>query len=323
MALTKRARASTKTRPSRTLEESELPIPQLRVTGMPQPGDRFATFKILYVTAVKAILPVYGISVSPHSTQPSTAYVRCNRNHQNYKNPASGACRFILCVKKDGATGEWVVQSTGSYLQHNHGAAPELLADPSWLPTIVNEDARAALGLPPGKRARGKAAQQQTKEHKRKKKKQEPGAKDHFATPAPFTPSSLKPTLSPPLYAAPYPPQPLRFSQPASSHASMPSSVCRPSSFSSPSTVPPFSTSALAGLSAFLASIHASLSALAATFLAAGVDGPDAVAALSLMEPESLSKLLQLVSKGCGSGRAISALQAKLLAKGMRADGGG
>ncbi|GAA5910360.1 hypothetical protein JCM6882_003261 [Rhodosporidiobolus microsporus] len=89
-----------------------------------------------------------------------------------------------------------------------------------------------------------------------------------------------------------------------------------------PAVAPSSSPLSPADLSAFLASIHPSLSALAPTFPAAGVDTLDALVSLSLMEAEPLRSFLDLASTRCGGGSGISALQAKLLLKGLRAGGG-
>ncbi|GAA5837002.1 hypothetical protein JCM11251_004470 [Rhodosporidiobolus azoricus] len=150
-------------------------IPQLVVPGMPKPGDRFKTLKDLYLTAVKAQISVYGISVRVTNVKGLRASLLCNRNHHNYKDAPGGACKYVLAVRKDVSTNNYTVQAKSSYLQHNHDIAPERLANPSWLPKLVNEDARAALGLPPGKRGREKAARANEEKHMPKKRKAEIG----------------------------------------------------------------------------------------------------------------------------------------------------
>ncbi|GAA6034197.1 hypothetical protein JCM8097_003775 [Rhodosporidiobolus ruineniae] len=114
------------------------------IPNLPAPSDTFDSLKALYLAYVKALVPSMGISVQLGKQTPTTATVKCNRNHIGRYNPH---CPYELTAYVDDQTGRWQVDEAASSMEHNHGPAKQILADPKWRPMIRNADARTALGL--------------------------------------------------------------------------------------------------------------------------------------------------------------------------------
>ncbi|GAA5933178.1 hypothetical protein JCM3775_002555 [Rhodotorula graminis] len=127
-------------------------VPQLPMPKLPAVGDTFASPEAFEVACVLAVIRVYGYSVSKRSPTDNYCRVQCN-----YRTTKPGPCPFELIARKNLDTGLWVVCNSARPRIHNHGRNPRLARDSMWLPTVVCETARAALGLAPGKRARDKA----------------------------------------------------------------------------------------------------------------------------------------------------------------------
>ncbi|GAA6034282.1 hypothetical protein JCM8097_003823 [Rhodosporidiobolus ruineniae] len=346
---------------------------------MPQPGDRFASFNAAYTAAVQALVPVYGYAVQRYSVQDSGGYLRCNHNY----NQQSGRCPFQLAVRLDSSSGEFFVSTDDSYLEHNHDPRPEILDDPSWLPTVVNEDARRALGLPPGKRAREKERKGREVKKLKTKKKEEvkqpkvqvflcfrycayltfswlqrtpsTAAEDPHAlrTPsssavhssssnhsAPFFPPVSGPSSITPFSSLPHgPPIHSDHNYLGLSNAGhlKAASTLQPSSspsfpqFPSTKPLPPPSSCFFppaAHLTAFLTSLHPSLASLAPNFLAAGFSSLGSLTSLTLLEPESIEAVVELLRTTSEDertrppgGARIGVVQAGLLTKGLREAG--
>jgi len=131
--------------------------------NLPAVGATFASAAAFEAACVLAVIRIYGYSVSKRS--PTSTYSRVQCNYRT--GSKSHRCPFALVARKDLVTGRWVVRDTAGPRLHNHGRNPNLVRDSMWVPTVVCETARAALGLPPGKRARDKA--RRAKEKKRAK----------------------------------------------------------------------------------------------------------------------------------------------------------
>ncbi|GAA5860675.1 hypothetical protein JCM8547_005497 [Rhodosporidiobolus lusitaniae] len=83
----------------------------------------------------------------------------------------------------------------------------------------------------------------------------------------------------------------------------------------------PLNTAFLPTLTSFLTALHPSLSSLAPFLLAAGVDSFESLTALISFEPSTLRVFLDEAAKGVGEGRKPSAVQIRLLEKGLRESG--
>ncbi|GAA5913649.1 hypothetical protein JCM6882_008708 [Rhodosporidiobolus microsporus] len=268
----------------------------------------------------------------------------------------SGECRFTFALKKEGKSG-WRLDSSRSYLTHNHGPTPQLLADPSWRPTVRNPQAREALGMPPlpgyptsatgenyattqepppGAGVSGVKKQRLEKGSKWQTKSKAVVTTSDEESDSPAAPSpSRAPRLlySPPASPAP-PPLPADLSdaqQPIDETLHNPS---RPdaASFLHPAPVHSlfsFDTTEFSAapelsthLHSFLSAIHPSLAPFAPTLAASGLDSVDSLASLASFEPEILSLYLDPLSlkgeNGEDGGRKMSVLQRRLLEKGLR-----
>ncbi|GAA6012483.1 hypothetical protein JCM10207_007105 [Rhodosporidiobolus poonsookiae] len=325
--------------------------------AMPQPGDRFTTTTACRVAASASLLASHGYSVSPYNEKVRTITFRCNRAGKNYVNAPGGACNFQLKLKKDIQTNEWVVQRDKTKLTHNHGPRDELVADPSWRPIIVNEDVRAAMGLPPGKRARDKLqAEKQVRSKKRKRKSNVrlPASSEHEAKPTPtglFATSTAQPQpmQTPPSFslfpsAHPPPPIPLPFAPHSTASPSAPPFISPPPvpyppqarASSAPSPLSALSASSQNGssvvdhlsssaLSSFLAALHPSLASLAPHLASAGIDSISSLADLALFEQSTLDALLELVVQRSEDDKTrpigaekVSVVQLKIFARAVR-----
>lgn len=106
---------------------------------MPQLGQYFESFTSVFETAVTALVRTCGHSMLLQTTK-STAKVFCNLYFNKKRR-----CRFRVDAKAD-ADGGCMIVETSNFV-HNHPPAPEILADPSWRPSIRSAAARRALGL--------------------------------------------------------------------------------------------------------------------------------------------------------------------------------
>lgn len=106
---------------------------------MPQVGQIFDSFNSVFNSAVTALVPVYGNSMSMQTSN-TTVKIYCNKYWTQ-------RCRFRIDSKTD-RDGNCVVVDSSTFV-HNHAPAPEILADPSWRPKIRGDAARRALGIAP------------------------------------------------------------------------------------------------------------------------------------------------------------------------------
>jgi len=290
--------------------------------GLPAPGDSFDSHEAFEAAVVRAVTPVYGFGVHPNGRSAQSARFRCNSKHSS-----PDACGFKLAGRKDARTGRWIVDAAACHFAHNHGARPEILADPSWRPKVYSAVARAALGLPPADYKRNKQAAEAAKKRKASEL-------DHVGTAVRRDEQSLASTsasdatstavsanhrqlgalaVSPSTIAA----------LPSPSLPGLSSYTYSPSPVNSASRdAGPPGPSFLPYLSAFLSALHPSLAPLAAPLLVAGVDSLDALVRLTFLDESMLAQLLTAMRE---RDQGVSVIQVKLLARllGERARGGG
>ncbi|GAA5904901.1 hypothetical protein JCM8208_007215 [Rhodotorula glutinis] len=261
---------------------AQLPMPKL-----PAVGDTFPSAAAFEAACVVAVIRVYGYSVSKAGLSDVYFRVRCN-----YHQTKPDRCPFALVARKDLDTGRWVVRDTAGPRLHSHGRHPQIVRDSMWLPTVVCETARAALGLAPGKRARDKARREERARRKGKdkaEKERPPPQRQRTSRPSlppagststprsafAFTPPARPPSSSPfahastaaPSHVSPQPsPATVQRSSPHRSSTGTP--LVSSASASSPhAPASPF----LADLAAFLLRLDPALEHLAPTLFAAGI----------------------------------------------------
>ncbi|GAA6034286.1 hypothetical protein JCM8097_003825 [Rhodosporidiobolus ruineniae] len=344
--------AGTTTLPRSTLLSH---VQQPPTPNLPQPGQTFQSFKQFYQAAIRAIVPAYGMGLSEYNLSSRGGAVKCYR--YNKLDKGAVRCPFELVVRFVGASGKCIVDRSLSVYEHNHGPAPEILANPSWRPNIKNDDAREALGLPLFKRGsvtkQGKPGKERGEPVRTAKKGE--GRELHRSTPRLSKPPSShrKPRDSLPRPAsssresqhywpaepAPHrpphvPPAPFSSSSRHSFSAGTPHYPPTPSFSSSSSPAQPvfapppllFKPSipiplSLTHLTAFLTSLHPSLSSLAPTLLPAGIDSVEALTAFALFDEGALMALLETLRGEGGTG--VGVVQAGLLVKGLKGMAGG
>lgn len=98
---------------------------------------------------MRALVPVYGISVTMINVSPVAAHIKCNRYHARYSDHPDGRCGWSAVAYRDSRTQRWRVDFETSNFEHSHGPCDEILQDPTWRPKVKNPDARRALGMPP------------------------------------------------------------------------------------------------------------------------------------------------------------------------------
>ncbi|GAA6012501.1 hypothetical protein JCM11491_004353 [Sporobolomyces phaffii] len=115
------------------------------IPGLPAVNQSFSSANAAYRVLVRLNVRALGINVE--RIQLGRAYtIRCARRHSRHAHDATGRCGFAIIIELDDTTGRWIVQPESQF-EHNHGPATALLADPSYMPRIVNKHARKALGL--------------------------------------------------------------------------------------------------------------------------------------------------------------------------------
>lgn len=118
------------------------------VRGLPTCDSVYDSLVKIYKVYVAALVPVYGISVMVLTPTHGSVPIKCNRNKPRYVNLPGGACPWVaFCRRRH--DGKWIVDFDVSTFEHSHGPCKEILADPTWRPTVHNADARAVLGMPP------------------------------------------------------------------------------------------------------------------------------------------------------------------------------
>ncbi|BGO89883.1 uncharacterized protein RHTO_03283 [Rhodotorula toruloides NP11] len=138
------------------------------VPGLPSAKDTYTSPMHVYEAYVKALVPVYGISVNIRHISPDTAHIKCNRHRTRYSVQPDGKCGWHAVVKRDSKTKQWRVDFDESCFDHSHGPCDEILQDPTWRPMVRNPDARRALGMPPLEESAlklGKASREQRMSH--------------------------------------------------------------------------------------------------------------------------------------------------------------
>ncbi|GAA5851223.1 hypothetical protein JCM9279_007489 [Rhodotorula babjevae] len=287
---------------SRTITQRPMP-------GLPAVGDKFTSSAAFEAACVRAVVRIYGYSVGKYGYGDAYVRFRCN-----YHQTKPDRCNFELVARKEPASGLWVVRSTPVPRIHSHGRHPELIKDSTWLPTVVSEVARAALGLPPGKRARDKLEVERSRGKKRKRvelEQEDDDRDDHLQLLPPphrsFDPRrSLLQSSSTSNSPAPssYPPlRPLAASSPYAFTAAAPDPVLPLTAAvrSTPTPLSPFlpapESSAcgshssrptapfLADLATFLLRLDPGLEHLAPTLLAAGISTEADLALLRAVTP--------------------------------------
>lgn len=119
---------------------------QQTVPGLPAVNETVASPVALYKLCVQQHMKTLAINVNLMPSSTESYRVSCSRHHGRFANTPTGLCQFSIAIER--IEKRWTVQSYSNFI-HNHGAAPERLADPEWLPQIRNSDAREALGLRP------------------------------------------------------------------------------------------------------------------------------------------------------------------------------
>ncbi|GAA5836979.1 hypothetical protein JCM11251_004463 [Rhodosporidiobolus azoricus] len=310
-------------------------------------NESYPSFNALYIAFVRYLVLSTGISCQVHQVGESSGDLLCNRGSAARYNPS---CSWHISAFKDSRTSQWKVDFAASNLKHNHPPAAKFLKNPSWMPTVRNEDARKALGLPPLSRRKTKIPVKKAEKRsffptgniarpqKKKRASKTASATMRSSTSFSETPptdslqarasigfSTLLPVQH--IYVTPLPSTsrvqlsglPSSQGQNPTIYATgpAPSSHVAHSSFTvwPASNSPPF----LANLTAFLVSIHPSFSSLASAFFTAGLNSLDALVLLTLMEPETVRSFISVISaQRHAGGSGISGLQAKLLVKGLR-----
>ncbi|BGO97984.1 hypothetical protein NBRC10513v2_001984 [Rhodotorula toruloides] len=107
--------------------------------GVPSPTETFASMIELYCCLVVVYTKALGVSVNKMPSGPNNerGQIRCNR--------ANVGCPFKVVVNVN-AEGRSYIDHDSSDWRHNHGKHPNYAADPNWRPTVMNADARKALG---------------------------------------------------------------------------------------------------------------------------------------------------------------------------------
>ncbi|GAA6054188.1 hypothetical protein JCM3770_002823 [Rhodotorula araucariae] len=307
----------------------------IHVPGLPTPNDTFPSSKAAYQAFVRALVPVYGVSVFKTESR-STARIRCNRFASSQT--ASPGCAYRIDLFKDTATNRWAINAATSIFTHSHGLAIEILRNPDWRPPVHNPDARAALRLPPHTGPGAATGRMRT----------DKGGQTGGGSPTKQTPaaSATGPSKKPRTKSPANPPQALAQAAqgrtsfpphepvPPSNHPGLAGAPARaphrhplahrsvtPSTSSVPATTP--SSAPSNPVPAFLVGLHPSLGPLAPHLVAAGFDSPSALASIALLEPTILDLTLDLIRLGAESLKArprgasgfISVIQLKLLAR--------
>ncbi|BGP46350.1 hypothetical protein JCM10450v2_002192 [Rhodotorula kratochvilovae] len=270
-----------------------LPLPPL--APLPGPTDTFATFTDVYLAYTKHYIPSWGIGVQK-TIVGNLFRIRCNRCGPPLR------CPWLIRVKKL-PSGVFAVDFDGSKLEHNHGPDPNILADPSWRPKVINDAAREALATleasraPPKKRSISPALRPPTKRFRAASP-----SEDELADPggaplsfSPLDPQHIVPLASPPL--------------------SVTSDLARPAG----------TNSTPGDLQAFLHSLHPSTIALASHLLAAGFTTPSSLAALVLLSPpifdlfvSDLRARVEATNARAPPGERVTVVQLKLFEAKMR-----
>ncbi|TKA50456.1 hypothetical protein B0A53_06126 [Rhodotorula sp. CCFEE 5036] len=242
------------------------------VRGLPTCDSVYDSLVKIYKVYVAALVPVYGISVMVLTPTHGSVPIKCNRNKPRYVNLPGGACPWVaFCRRRH--DGKWIVDFDVSTFEHSHGPCKEILADPTWRPTVHNADARAVLGMPP-------LHKQST--HKRQtfsepKQDQPPRKKARLSA----TPSSASMMPPPPVPTRPptsIPARPRPPSLPAAPHWS-------PSAQPSyPSPVSPQAPQTHASCGAEVSGFNQSVSAIAASS-SSGPRNPSPLATWTRMDP--------------------------------------
>lgn len=137
--------------------------------GFPQPHQQFASHDALWTAFLKAIVPVYGITLQQTYTTIDRVHYRCARYGASDK---SSRCQFYLVGRRDPDTALWAFDESASTLEHTHGPDGRIIADPTWRPTVTNPVVVRALGLDaPGRSIKRRRASAPTPKHGRKKAK--------------------------------------------------------------------------------------------------------------------------------------------------------
>ncbi|GAA5904887.1 hypothetical protein JCM8208_007211 [Rhodotorula glutinis] len=142
---------------------------KLECPGFPQPHQQFASHDALWTAFLKAIVPVYGITLQQTYTTIDRVHYRCARYGASDK---SSRCQFYLVGRRDPDTALWAFDESASTLEHTHGPDGRIIADPTWRPTVTNPVVVRALGLDaPGRSIKRRRASAPTPKHGRKKAK--------------------------------------------------------------------------------------------------------------------------------------------------------
>ncbi|GAA5910329.1 hypothetical protein JCM6882_003253 [Rhodosporidiobolus microsporus] len=288
---------------SSTLQQRPPPSTSLPVPVLPSLDTVFPSVNAAYCAYVVALVPTTGISVFIRRDETKTAQLSCMRSHNSYSTKPGGLCPFHVVLSRSDEQGGWVIDPSRTHLEHNHGPHPCIIDDPAWRPRVVNKHAKQALA----DAAAGRRPAWMSGKRRR--------AKSSSATEAPPSPPPRKRPrpASPPLKPA------------AAAAFSVPSLQ---SHFPSASSVSSLDHPIASSTTALLTSLHPSLAPLTPHLLAAGVDSPDSLVELALLDPHALELFVDTIRRRSEDERwrprgaeRISVLQARLLVKGLRREG--
>ncbi|GAA6012446.1 hypothetical protein JCM10207_007090 [Rhodosporidiobolus poonsookiae] len=272
--------------PTSDNENDEIVLrPPSGAPSVPAFGTRFPTFHALKIAVNLAIVPLTGYPLS--RTNQFSCSMKCARSRWNYKHTPEGCCSFVLAVKHDTETDEFVLVKKGSHLVHNHEPAPELRRDKNWRPSVSDVDVHEALHPKVRQLERSpESGYDFSSQHTKKPRLRPPSpsttsyavsadslALTSSSRPPPGHPTAFPYTASAPtgtLYSSPLPPPPL-------------APACASAAFSPT-------------LESFLLAVHPATLPLAPHLLAAGVDSVEALVSLCGMGEDGVAMLSESLS---------------------------
>ncbi|GAA5851209.1 hypothetical protein JCM9279_007485 [Rhodotorula babjevae] len=148
--------------------------------GFPQPHQQFATPEALYTAFLKAVFPVYGVTLRQTWTAQDHVHYRCSR----YGSGApSSRCQYFLVGRCDSDTSLWSFDESASTLEHGHGPDSRILVDPTWRPTVNNPVIVRALELEVSSRTKARASKRRRTSAPSSKLSRKSDTKATFSTP--------------------------------------------------------------------------------------------------------------------------------------------
>ena len=112
--------------------------------GFPQPHQEFASHEALYSAFLKAVVPVYGVTLRHTWTGDERVHYRCAKYGAG---APSSRCQYYLVGRCDPDTSFWHFDPSTSILEHTHGPDSRIIVDPTWRPAVTSPGIVRALGL--------------------------------------------------------------------------------------------------------------------------------------------------------------------------------